>query len=149
MADRTTDTCKHIHGGTVPNLPGWVCGQCWRNIEERPKRYGMVSVTSVKGSDEPAYRQEIIWMAEERRAESGLTLGEFLVALAQRFAVRSHMERSSAMDLALSTMQSLSEVGAIGEFADPVSDWSREVANDIADEEMSYWDNDEGEEANG
>ena len=53
------------------------------------------------------------------------------------------MERAAALELALTIMRSLREMGAIGDFADQASEWSRDAAKDIADEEMTYWDDDE------
>lgn len=141
------DPCKHLHGGVVPGLPGWVCGQCWNILAERPKRYGMVSIAL--GSDPgsaPRQRQEVIWQAEERRSAEGLTLGQFVVLVAQRFAIRGRMNRAAAMEMALSTLRSCAEMDVIGEFGDPASEWSRGAATDIADEEMSYWDSDGDEE---
>lgn len=138
-------TCGHLHGGTVPGVPGWVCGQCWHILPDRPRRYRMVMPTGGGGprSQPGAARQEIDWMAGELRTVSGMTLGDFVVALAQRFAVKGRMERAAALELALTIMRSLREMGAIGDFADQASEWSRDAAKDIADEEMTYWDDDE------
>lgn len=35
-----TEPCKNEHGGHVALAAGWVCGQCWRIIGERPVKYG-------------------------------------------------------------------------------------------------------------
>lgn len=139
------DTCQHQHGGSVPDLPGWVCGQCWTVLEERPKRYGMVNVAlGDKPGSSPRQRQEVIWQAEERRTAEGMTLGKFLVAVAQRFAIRGRMSRADAMEMALSVMRGLAQMDAIGDFGSAASEWSRDAAQDIADEEMTYWDHEGG-----
>lgn len=140
------DACRHSHGGTVPGLPGWVCGQCWQNLDERPKRYGMEA--TIRGEKGHGPRQIIIWQAAESRSAEGMTLGQFVLAVAQRFAVKGRLNRASAMELALSSLRGLREVDAIGEFGSPASEWSREAAQDIADEEMTYWDAD-GDMRNG
>lgn len=145
MGDKT-DTCQHKHGGAVPGIPGWVCGQCWTILAERPKRYGMVNVAL--GGDPgsaPRQRQEIIWQAEERRTSAGMTLGAFLIIIAQRFAVKGRVDRAGSMELAIGAMRALLDLGPEFEFADPRSEWSREAAIEIADEEMSYWDQDDGD----
>lgn len=138
--------CLHVHGGAVSGHPGWICGQCWQIIPDRPRRYEMRPApidVATRGSA-PLFRQEVTWQAEERRSAQGLTLGDFLIALAQRFAIRARIARDEAMEIALETMRSLRDMNTIGEFADPDSEWSRDAAKDIADEEMTYWDQEGG-----
>lgn len=142
----SASTCQHLHGGSVPGHIGWVCGQCWNTLESRPRKYGPAPLQS--GGTGAGSRQQIIWQADERRTSHGMTLGQFLIIIAQRFAVRGRLDRASAMELALSAMRALMDLGPEFEFADSRSEWTREAAIDIADEEMSYWDSDR-EEANG
>ena len=140
------DACDHPHGGEVPGLPGFVCGKCWSLLEKRPVRYGMVTLhgVAVAGGSEPLIRQDIIWRAPERTGDGGITLGQFVVALAQRFSIRASMQRPVALVMALGVLRDLASAGVIGEFGDQECEWSRGSAKDIADEEMAYWDQDGG-----
>lgn len=140
------DPCTHQHGGSVPGHIGWVCGQCWTTLEARPKKYG--PVINAGGSRGSAPLQQIIWQADERRTAAGMSLGAFLIIVAQRFAVRGRLARAESMQLAIGAMRGLLDLGPEFEFADPRSDWTREAAIEIADQEMSYWDG-HGGAANG
>lgn len=122
--------CQHKHGDHVPALMGWVCGQCWTVLHDRPKRYGM----KIR-SEDPQGVQEIIWQAEIRKSDDGTTLSTFLRSVARRVSHRSGMAKEDAYQVALEAARML-EV----EFGHPDYDWSRTGAIDIADEEMSYWD---------
>lgn len=122
--------CPHKHGDQVPALMGWVCGQCWKILPERPTKYGM---------HPPGYgaesRQFIKWRAEIRKSADGTTLAIFLKAMARRITHRSGLVGEDAYQAALEAARLL-EV----EFGHPDYDWSRLGAIDIADEEMTYWD---------
>jgi len=128
----------------VPGHIGWVCGQCYQTLESRPAKYGMVAT----GGYPNGSRQQIIWQADEKRTKDGMSLGQFLSIIAQRFSVKGRIDRAGAMELAIAAMRALRDLGEEFEFADQRSDWSRAAAIEIADEEMSYWDN-EGGSSNG
>lgn len=132
-------TCKHEHGSQIDQLMGWLCGQCFKILPERPKRYGMITVFDAEFEDGPAppARQEVVWQAGDRVSAEGTTLAVFLAAVADRFETRGGLDKEAAYLAALEAIKAL-EV----EFANPSEDWSIESAHDTADEEMSYWDND-------
>lgn len=128
--------CKHQHGDQVSELMGWVCGQCWQILPERPKKYGLrVRMPRHLVPDAPHCPQEIIWQAEIRKSEDGTALSTFLRSVARRICHRSGMSKHDAYQAALEAVR-LMEV----EFGNVDYDWSRAGAIDIADEEMAYWD---------
>lgn len=137
-------SCDHKHGDFVPELFGWVCGQCYRIIGERPTKYSMVRVYAetnygdVVPNGSPTSRQEIAWQAEILKSDQGTTLSTFLDAVARRFEKRGGLDRKDAMDTALESLRMME-----AEFGDKDYDWSRMSAIDVADEDMSYWDYDE------
>jgi hypothetical protein len=129
--------CKHRHGDNINPL-GWVCGQCFNILEERPKTYGMVSGTlGVDGEYKTHPIQQIVWMAEIKVSEQKTTLSDFVSAIARRYQVKGLLGEHESYLMALESMKNNEE-----EFGDEKSDWSRVSAIDIADEEMSYWEND-------
>ena len=88
-------------------------------------------------------RQVIIWKAEVRKSSEGTTLAGFLAAMTRRLRWRARsLDKADAYTIAIDVLKSLDV-----EFGDPDWDWSRASARDIAEEEMSYWD-DEGAEGN-
>lgn len=132
--------CDHPHGSSVPDLAPWICGRCFAKLHDRPTRYTMVPNLAVIGAqrgDVPAMRQEIVWQAAERVSADGTTLAKFLRAVARRFMRRGKMDRHDAYEMAL-TVTKLLEV----EFGSAAECWSVEAAHDLADEEMTYWDQD-------
>lgn len=134
-------TCKHEHGDTVSPLMGWVCGQCFKVLDDRPKRYAMVGIkvpADWDGKIHSGMRQEIVWQADVRKSAEGTTLSAFIAAVARRFERRGGLDPQDAYQQALDAIK-LMEV----EFGHPDYDWSRLSAIDVADEEMTYWDHDE------
>jgi len=137
-------TCKHLHGGHIGALDAWVCGQCFQLLAGRPKRYGIVGPPGTKKTDAPRARQQIVWQAETRKSPEGTTLDQFLRAMARRFMSQcKDLDQREAHKLALDALK-----GMEAEFGHPDYDWSRASAIDIADEEMTYWDEAE-EQGNG
>jgi hypothetical protein len=129
-------TCKHEHGDNVEPLMGWVCGQCFTIIGDRPKRYGFINAgllgfDAVKGGE----LQEVVWMADILKSAEGTTLGVFLAAIARRFERKGGLDRTAAYAAALDAAKMIE-----APFGHPDHDWSRASAIDIADEDMSYWD---------
>ena len=134
-------TCKHLHGAQVTEIGFWVCGQCYRKLEARPKQYGLAKFTGdvVRGGEK---RQDIIWQAEERLSLDGTTLADFLKAMARQYMKRCHDLRNSkaaAYDCALEFMRCSDD-----EFGDRSMVWTPDAAADLADEDMDYWDQDDG-----
>lgn len=133
--------CQHLHGDQVPDLFGWVCGQCFTVLEDRPKRYGMTPQSNISGDKYLVARQQIIWQAEILKSAEGTTLSVFLGAVAKRFMRKGGLDRESAFSAALDAVKGLDAVFGQADF-----DWSRASAVDVADEEMTYWDEGPGGE---
>lgn len=130
-------TCKHQHGDEVPYL-GWVCGQCYRKLDERPKRLEMVSLVPSEwdtGGTPPPKRQDVVWQAEIKVSDDKTTLSKFIKFCAKRFMRRGGLDIEAAYEAALEALRMMDE-----EFGDDSVDWSRSGAVDLADEEMQYWD---------
>ena len=133
--------CKHEHGGFLEHW--WICGQCYRKLPERPRRFKMVKLDpEVKfcgaEPDRILYRQEITWISEEKVSAELTALGQFLCWIAERFKSRGGVGVEDANSLALDCLR---EIGI--EFGDPSMMWNVAAAHDLADEEMDYWGNDE------
>jgi len=124
--------CKHLHGANVPHLGSWVCGQCFRLLGERPKKLGMRPWG--KGAET---RQEVVWLADERKSAQGTTLADFLRTMAKRYQRRTvgGMDDSTAYRAALNYLQALGD-----EFGDLAYDWSHAAARDMADDDMHDWE---------
>jgi len=130
--------CRHKHGAHVEQFACWVCGQCYQKLEGRPVRYGMVFTDG----DENGARQQIVWQAEIKKSEDGITLEDYLRTMAKRMVLkcRGSLNLADAFDLALSAMR-----GVEDEFGDPAYDWSHAGALEMADEEMQYWEQETAE----
>ena len=129
-------TCKHQHGAHVAALGPWVCGQCYQILSARPARYGMVRNPLHGMTDRAEVRQDVVWVAEVRKSPEGTTLDVFLRAVARRFMSRcKELDKREAYKAALDALR-----GQEAEFGHPDYDWSRAAAVDVADEEMTYWD---------
>ncbi|NOD65764.1 hypothetical protein [Ruegeria sp. HKCCD6109] len=81
-------------------------------------------------------RQEISWQAEVLKSPEGTNLSTFLTAIARRFGHRDlSLSKHESYKLALDAVKGMGVP-----FGHPDYDWSRASAIDIADEEMTYWD---------
>lgn len=134
--------CNHPHGAWVPEIALWICGRCFCKLGSCPKRYGPNPNWSDRAGSEPP--QIIVWQAENRRATGGLTLADFLRTMAKRFQIRGGLDRAKSYNLAIEVLRQLGD-----QFGDEAYDWSHAGAREMADDEMSYWDHDEGERGNG
>lgn len=130
--------CKHTHGDYVKHK-SWVCGKCYSVLHERPRRYSFVP-SSIYGKGP---RQEIVWQAEIKKSQEGVTLGKFIEWMAKVFIRKAGIEEIEAYDLALECMKLMDE-----EFGVDYMDWSRSGAHDVVREEMQYWDDECGRGAN-
>jgi hypothetical protein len=137
-----TSDCAHRRGDQITDMGFWLCADCYAKLEARPARYGMVPM--LKGTNGSLLkRQEVIWMAEIAIFD-GVTFGSFVRTVAKRFMqkTRPAMDQQDAYDMAVSVIKELGD-----KFGDEAYDWSHEGARDLADEEMTYWDPAEGENA--
>lgn len=130
--------CKHRMGGPVHHFGLWVCGVCWHKLEQRPKTYGpnpdfLGGIRGVRGSAPP---QIIVWQAEHRYAH-GNDINSFLKHMAAYFTAKGGVPETEAYDMALSIMQTLGET-----FGDADFDWTKAGAEEVAREEMTYWETD-------
>lgn len=129
--------CKHLHGASIAEVGGWVCGQCYRNIGYRPTRYARLTPPLVPGS------YQIEWQAEIRVAESGMTLSDFISVIAQWLHGQDRsLSLFEAGDAALEILL-CTEL----EFGHPDMDWTKDAAVDLAREYVSdFWEPDAGED---
>lgn len=124
--------CLHQRGADVSEMGYWVCADCWEKLSDRPRRYG-----GVRGGDGPA--QVIIWEAEEA-ASDGVTLAKFLRAMSRRYMRRARdLSKDDAYSAAIDFLKSMDDA-----YGDDAYDWSLAAARELADEDMSYWDADNG-----
>lgn len=133
-------TCKHEHGDRVMHFGLWICGQCFEKMPARPQRLAMVGVkvpADWDGKRHAGSRQEVVWQADVIKTTEGTTLSQFIAAIAKRFIRRGGLDKDAAFEAAIDMLKMQ---GA--QFGDPDYDWSRMSAIDLADEDMSYWDND-------
>lgn len=133
--------CIHKHGDFVAGI--WICGQCWRKLEERPRKYVMAKAldyTDGDGESGNDFRQQVI-PAPIIHADSGLTLSEFINSLAIRLMAKAvFTSKHDAVQYALDIMQTYDE-----EFASKDSDWTAIGAWDLVQEDMQHWDHDEAD----
>lgn len=139
--------CDHAHGGQLEDDLGWLCGKCFKILEERPKIYHIASYSDRTG-DDIGYRQEIKWQAEILKSADGTNLTQFIYSMVRRIVQRTGMDRIEATNLAVEIMRTGKDLHGI-EFGDVDYCWSRLAAVDIVDEDMLYWDVDETSEGNG
>lgn len=136
--------CRHDRGDYV--LTYWLCAECFQKLQERPKRYKMVSSGALcyRNEDGPEVtsplpkRQEISWQAIIAISKEGITFGRFIGMVAERFVRRGRLRKDEAIDMAIEALRGLHNLG--DKFGDKDFSWDREAANQIADDEMSYWD---------
>lgn len=132
--------CQHKRGDWIKEKGYWLCADCFSKMDSRPTRYGPIKLQDpIWSNDAPRVPQGIVWQAEVATAD-GVTLNDFLRTMARRFMqkTRQQMGRDDAYDAAISVLQSLLSLGDT--YGDPAYDWSHEGAREMADEEMTYWD---------
>lgn len=134
--------CQHKHGDTINGM--WVCGQCYRKLDERPKEYRMVEFDGFEGEDGGSSRlRQIVIPAPISTSEHGETLSQFVTWMALRLMARGGFTKYDAIDYAIGILQTCGD-----EFGDNDCNWSRSGAYEYVDEDMSYWD-DDGADTNG
>ena len=129
--------CGHERGDWIAEKAFWLCADCWARLPDWPVQYG--APTSFNGSAVP---QVIIWSASKAEAPNGMTLNNFIKAMACRFIERTQppMSKSAAYDAAIGVMEV-----SLDQFGDPDLEWTNEAAQEMADDEMQYWDDAEGD----
>lgn len=125
-------TCKHQHGDMVSGY--WLCGQCFQKLPDRPVRY--VMEPAVPAGD-PGRRRQMPVYAQIRTTESGMTLSQFVSAVARRLVAQTlgGLTMDDAIDYAVDLLK-LDEV----EFGSDDRDWSVAAACELVSEDMQYWD---------
>lgn len=138
-------TCLHRQGGHVRALGGWVCGQCWCRLDQRPTRYGRPKTWPLsQNTDGPNPPQVITWQAEAKLTTDGTDIATFLGWIALVFQRHCPgLTRFDAVLAALHEMEMVDEPFAATDF-----DWTRDGAEELAKEFMQNWDADEGEASN-
>ena len=128
-----TQQCNHQHQGDTI-LAVWVCGNCWAKVGERPRRYVMVPCHEAGGGGS-GYRQELVWTAEVAK-DGDLRMNRFVRRMADRYMARCRdLTLHDAHDCALDYLRSLQLPFGHEDLSDPEG---------LADEDMEYWDVDEG-----
>lgn len=127
--------CNHKRGDWIKENGYWLCADCWVRLEKRPTKY--TTATPVRGTDGKwtCPQPEISWQAEIAQAD-GLTLNDFLRAMACRFMCKTHppMVRDDAYDAAIDALKNLGDP-----YGDTAYSWDAEGAREFADE-MRHWD---------
>ena len=135
-------TCKHEHGDDIDGA--WVCGQCFHRLHERPRTYYMEKGHRLDGEGENQPLRQMARYAPIKRADSGLTLAEFVKVIALRLVVKTggSMSMADATDYAVELLRDGPE------FASPDAGWDKGDAWDLVAEDMQYWDGDEASGGN-
>lgn len=135
--------CQHKHGDTVSTY--WLCGQCYAKLADRPVKYVMESAhfdSAFAGDDHTnkggSLRQMPIY-APVLKAASGLTLSQFITAIARRLVAKTggSMTMTDATDYAVDLLEMVSDEFGASDF-----DWSTEGAWELVSEDMQNWDGD-------
>lgn len=133
-----TAKCAHPHGDYVTGI--WVCGKCWRKLDERPSELVMVERKGF-GLDHHSDGETQPRMRQERRSvpvlvtPEGDTLGSFIRSMALRLVARSALTMTDALDYAIELARSVCEpFGRTGE------NWGSDGAWELVDEDMQHWD---------
>jgi hypothetical protein len=113
----------------------------------RPVKYRMVPSSSICLRNEDGYgitgryasKQQITWQSKIATSKEGVTFGQFIMAVAERFVRRGGLEKQEAIHMAIEALKLLAELGDT--FGCDDFSWDEGA---IADEEMSYWDDDGG-----
>ena len=127
--------CNHERGDWIVDGTYWLCGQCYAELDEQPKKYG----APVEGGDEyTRHPQVIVWQAE--LAKSGeMTLGAFVKIMALRYSQLARIDLTDAYECAVSYLKALGI-----SFGDVDYSWTRQDAYDLVAEDMDDWDRDSG-----
>lgn len=138
-------SCKHERGDWVSGY--WLCADCFEKMGTRPVKYRMVPSSSICLRNEDGYgitgryasKQQITWQSKIATSKEGVTFGQFIMAVAERFVRRGGLEKQEAIHMAIEALKLLAELGDT--FGCDDFSWDEGA---IADEEMSYWDDDGG-----
>lgn len=131
------ETCKHWDGDKINGY--WICAACYAKLAEQPRRYVKPMKVSGFYADGPAPPQDVI--KAPIATHEGMTLGQFIKKMASRLIVitRGSMTVNDATDYAIDLLRGLDE-----KFGDPSMCWDASGAWEIVDEDLQYWDTDEG-----
>ena len=137
--DNLPDPCNHKRGDWIKEKGFWLCADCFLRLDDRPTRYRATSPFTIRNEDGKTWTQplqQIAWQAETAVAD-GVTFNDFLRTMARRFMhkTRPSMDRDDAYDMAISVLATLGDA-----YGDPAFCWSHDAARELADDEMSYWD---------
>jgi hypothetical protein len=137
--DNLPDPCIHRRGDWINEKGFWLCADCFSKFDNRPTRYrALFPIRNDDGKTWTQPLQQIAWQAETAMAD-GVTFNDFIRTMARRFMqkTRPPMDRDDAYDMATSVLASLSDA-----YGDVSYSWGHEAARDLADDEMSHWDED-------
>lgn len=126
--------CGHGEGDWISDMGFWLCSLCWCKLDERPKRYAMVSSGVFESGPKVPQKQMISWTASQACFD-GTTLDKFIQAMALRFNKKCGLPKDDSYSVAISVMRNMP-----CKYGDKDYDWTISSAIDMADEEMSYWD---------
>lgn len=128
------DQCQHKSGDFIEGI--WVCGHCFKKLDERPRRYFTRYFNlQVDGGDsgEGSSRQEVVY-APIMSGADGTTLDAFVQKMARRLMVRGGLQKTDAINYAIDLLASLRYEFKGECFLDEADAW------DMVDEDMSYWE---------
>lgn len=119
--------CQHKSGDFIEGI--WLCGHCFKKLDERPRRYTMAPAVP----DGDFTRQEVTY-APIMRGENGMSLAAFVNKMALRLMVRGGLNKADAVSYAIDLLASWADDFKGGAFLDEADAW------DMVDEDMSYWE---------
>lgn len=137
-------TCGHDkHGDFVNGY--WVCGDCYKKLHDRPKKYKMVRIGYGDPWDNNAqHRQEVI-PCPIATSEDGMTLSEFIKAMAMRLIhqTKGGFQMVDALDYSIEILRCFDDP-----FGSKDMDWDVSGAFELISEDMQYWDCDGADGSN-
>lgn len=140
MKDSLKKPCTHPSGDYVGET--WVCGHCFRRLDQRPRTYRMIPVIGgLKSPGGAAFRQEADY-APIMVGSDGTTLGGFIMKMARRLMVKGRMPKQEAIEYAIDLLTSWRDEFEGAKFLTEADPWA------LVDEDMEYWDRD-GDGSNG
>jgi hypothetical protein len=125
--------CKHERGDFIDGI--WVCADCFRTLDERPKRYALVTRGYYDG---PAARQEIAWEAPIAVDSNGIELSMFVGWMIRFLRARTlwTLSRDEARRLCLEVLRDQGEP-----YGGKYSSWFRDDAKELVREGiLCYFD---------
>lgn len=126
------DQCQHKSGDFIEGI--WVCGHCFKKLDERPRRYFTRYFIGEGGMDADASVRQEVSYAPIMSGADGTTLDAFVQKMARRLMVRGGLQKTDAINYAIDLLASWKDEFKGDCFLDEADAWG------MVDEDMSYWE---------